>query len=103
MVAVGQTYCPICGGELRFYDVVSRILRGKGGKRYYISVRRLRCVVCHATHRERTDEFLPFKHYEAEIIRGVREGLITDSTYGYDIYPCTTTMIRWRSQKLQVV
>lgn len=100
MVAVGQTSCPICGGELRFYDVVSRILKGKGGKKRYISIRRLRCVDYGSTHRELTDDILPFKHYEAEIIRGVIEGLITDQTYGFEDYPCLVTMLRWLSQKI---
>lgn len=36
------------------------------------------------------------KQYEADIIIGVLEGLITCGTLGFEDYPCEMTMIRWR-------
>ena len=44
------------------------------------------------------DYILPYKHYESEIIFGVLEGLIDLDTYGYEDYPCETTMNRWRAE-----
>jgi hypothetical protein len=58
---------------------------------------------CGAVHRELTDDILPYKQYEAEIIRGVLEGLITSDTFGFEDYPCEVTMVRWKAQKLQLL
>ena len=97
-------HCPECGGELRHYDSVSRIVRTKGGQRSSIKIRRSQCVVCKRIHRELPDSIFPYKQYEKEIIRGVIEGFITTETIGYEDYPCEMTMARWRaSQKLQLL
>jgi hypothetical protein len=42
------------------------------------------------------DFIFPYKQYEADIIIGVIEGLITCDTLGFEDYPCEMTMIRWR-------
>lgn len=41
----------------------------------------------------------PYKQYEAEIIDGVREGLIDSSTLGFEDYPSEMTMKRWRKEQ----
>lgn len=89
--------CARCGGELRFYDCVQRIVRTKGRKTKQIAVQRLRCYHCHAVHRELPDYILPYKQYEAEIVHGVVEGTITPETMGYEDYPCEATMQRWKN------
>lgn len=99
MVNNDTSSCPSCGGKLEYYDSVSRIIRTKERKTQHIRVRRLRCSKCGAVHRELPDYIFPYKQYEAEIIRGVIEGLITCETMGYEDYPCEMTMIRWKSSQ----
>jgi hypothetical protein len=104
VVAKDISVCPKCGGGLKYYDKVKRIVRAKGRIFKYVYIRRLRCSDCGVTHREIPRNIFPFKHYEAEIIKGVLEGLITSETLGFEDYPCETTMIRWRaSRNLQVI
>jgi hypothetical protein len=104
MIKSGETHCPGCGGELKYYDKVPRILIRKRRVIEYVFVRRLQCESCGVVHRELPENVVHFKHYEAEIIRGVLEGLITVETLGFEDYPCGITMLRWRaSQNLQAV
>lgn len=100
MVGINETICPRCGGNLKYYDRVKRIVRTKGRLTRWITVRRLRCLECGAVHRELPEDILPYKQYEAEIIHGVMEGFITPETIGYEDYPCEITMIRWGTRKL---
>lgn len=96
MIAYGRLLCPRCGGELIYYDCVKRYLRGKYGRRRRVILRRMRCDVCHSIHRELPDYILPFKQYDADIITGVLEGLITFETTGFEDYPSECTVKRWR-------
>lgn len=99
MVSIGVTTCPKCGGELKYYDNVGRIVRSKWGRTSRIRIRRLRCVRCRAMHREIPELIFPYKEYEAEVILGVLEGLITYETIGFEDYPCELTMKIWKSQE----
>lgn len=103
MVANGEGICPDCGGVLKHYDSVQRVVRTKRRGTKRVKIRRMRCPACGKLHRELPDDILPHKQYEAEIINGVLEGLITSDTLGYEDYPCEMTMIRWKSQKLQLL
>ncbi|MEY8515374.1 DUF6431 domain-containing protein [Lachnospiraceae bacterium 29-84] len=87
--------CPDCEGSLRYYDRVLRMVRTKGGVIVYFKIQRLRCTGCGRTHRELPESLFPYKQYEAEIIEGVLEGIITPNTIGYEDYPCEATMLRW--------
>lgn len=100
MVLEGTEDCPICGGKLRYRDSVLRIVRTKYRKTRWIKIRRLRCIKCGHMHRELPTYIFPYKQYEAEIIQGVLEGLITCETLGFEDYPCEMTMMRWTTQKL---
>lgn len=42
----------------------------------------------------------PYKQYEAELISGVLEGLITVETLDFEDYPCESTMKRWLDEYL---
>jgi hypothetical protein len=95
MIRTNVSNCPDCGGYLEYYDRVSRIVKIKGGTKKQIYLRRLKCDDCHKLHRELPNYIFPYKQYEAEIIKGVREGLITSETLGYEDYPCEMTMSRW--------
>jgi hypothetical protein len=103
MVNSDESVCPNCGGCLKYYDSVQRIVRTKGRVSGYVGIRRLRCRDCGALHRELPDFIFPYKQYEAEVIRGVLEGFITPDTLGYEDYPCEMTMTRWRARKLQLI
>lgn len=95
MVDFGDTVCPICGGELRYYDKVQRILRTKYRRTERLDIRRMKCKVCGKLHRELPDNIYIYKQYEADIIDGVVEGLITSDTLGFEDYPCERTMLNW--------
>ena len=64
----------------------------------WIVIRRLRCTICGSLHRELPEELFPYKQYEAEVIIGVLEGLITCETLGFEDYPCEMTMSRWLAE-----
>ena len=81
MITNDVSTCPKCGGDLKYYDRVTRIVRTKGRKTWKIPMRRL-----------------PYKQYEAEVIIGVLEGFITCETIGFEDYPCEMTMVRWQAQ-----
>lgn len=103
MVGMDILTCPKCGGELKYYDQVHRIVRTKGRKTREIPMRRLRCMRCKALHRELPELIFPYKQYEAEVIIGVLEGLITCETLGFEDYPCEMTMARWVSQEQKLL
>ncbi len=102
MVGINVSKCPDCGKDLKYYDKVRRIVRTKGRATWHVLIRRLRCSNCEKIHRELPACVVPYKQYEAELIKGVLEGIITPETIGYEDYPCEMTMDRWtNSQKLQ--
>lgn len=103
MIKVGQTTCPGCGGDLKYYDTVRRVSRSKHRKTSRLYIRRMRCKGCQSLHKELPDSIFPYKQYEAEMILGVLEGYITSDTLGYEIYPHEITMLRWTSQKPQLL
>lgn len=103
MIKNNQSTCPVCNGELIYYDKVKRIVRTKYRKTYWIKIRRLKCRNCSSLHRELPDFIFPYKQYEAEMIKGVVEGLIFSDTLGFEDYPCEKTMLRWKSRKLQLL
>jgi len=103
MVSTNEASCPKCGGQLRYFDTVRRIVRTKARRTEWIEIRRLRCDACGALHRELPEELFPYKQYEAEVIIGVLEGLITCDTLGFEDYPSEMTMSRWLSQERQIL
>ena len=84
MVMQDQSACPKCGGELKYYDSVPRIVRTKGRETTRVPMRRFRCAQCGAVHRELPELLFPYKQYEAEVVIGVLEGLITCETLGFE-------------------
>lgn len=95
MIRGNAINCPDCGGGLKYYDRVSRMIKIKGGDKRYLKLKRFKCVDCHKLHRELPIDIHPYKHYESEIIKGVLEGYITPDTFGFEDYPCEVTMNRW--------
>lgn len=103
MICAGIIICPKCGGQLKCYDMVKRIKRTKNRKTNWIYIHRLKCDDCGSLHRELPEDILPFKQYEAEVIRGVLEELITCETLGFEDYPCEMSMLRWKAQESQIL
>ena len=63
MISDNQSICPKCGGQLKYYDNVQRLIRTKFGNKKRVAIRRLRCCKCHAVHRELPDFIFPYKQY----------------------------------------
>nr|DAR15026.1 MAG TPA: MqsA [Caudoviricetes sp.] len=99
MVCQGKTECPNCKGSLRYYDSVKRIIKGKYGKKHYVLLGRYRCCQCGIIHRSLPENILPYKHYEAEIIFGVLDEIITSDTLGFEDYPNEQTMREWQQAR----
>ena len=95
MILEGAQFCPDCGGELQYYDKIKRIVRLQEHKSKYI-FKRYKCKNCGKVHRSITEDIFPFKQYDAEIINGVVEGLITQDTLGFEDYPSETTVKEWK-------
>lgn len=87
--------CPSCGGELRYRDSRKRIRKKEGGQKEYLMIRRLKCTNCHCHHMELPDCLVPHKHYQAEVISGVLDGIVTPEDEDSEDYPSFQTMLRW--------
>lgn len=96
MVKENTKRCPVCKSTLRFFDRTKRMVRTKGRRTFWVNINRVKCTKCNKVHRVLPPFILPYKEYEAELIRGVIEGLITSETLGYEDYPCEATMKSWR-------
>lgn len=103
MVSVDVSTCPKCGGELKYYGRVPRIVRTKNRATTWVEIRRLRCSSCGSFHRELPELIFPYKQYETEVIVGVLEGLITCETLGFEDYPCEATMLQWKTHESQLL
>lgn len=99
MISNRLSICPECQNKLKCYDKVTRTVIIKGGERKSFKIRRFKCYKCRKIYRELPDFVHPYKHYDSEIIKGVKDGLITPETIGYEDYPCSTTMNRWLRSK----
>lgn len=98
MITKNEKICPKCGGLLKKYDSVKRTVRTKQRVTTKIKITRRKCTKCGCVHREIPSFIYPYKEYEAEVINGVLEGLITPETLGYEDYPCEMTMNRWKKE-----
>lgn len=95
MVRDNESICPNCGGYLKYYDEVGRVVRSKGGKKYQITIRRLLCQRCGCVHRELPTTLLPYKHYEAGVIGDFLSGAVSSYDIEYEDYPCESTVKNW--------
>ena len=87
--------CPYCGGQLQYRDHRLRIRKHEGGTHDYLCIRRFRCSACESYHNELPDVLLPYKHYEAEVISGVLDGIVTPEDQDSEDYPSVNTMLCW--------
>ncbi len=87
--------CPCCGEPMNYRDSRKRIRRKEGGCTEHLLVRRLRCPKCRKLHVELPDCLVPHKHYDAEVISGVIDGIVTPDDLDSEDRPCAMTMRRW--------
>ena len=88
--------CPHCGCKLVYRDRTRRHYRLEGGEKVWFMLRRLKCPHCGKLHRELPDLLVPYKHYLAEIISGVLNGVVQADDEDSEDYPCEQTMERWK-------
>lgn len=88
--------CPHCDSRLKYRDSCIRYIKAEGGKNIRLLIRRLKCIRCKRLHRELPDSIVPFKHYSAEVISGVLDGVIRAEDLDTEDYPCEKTMDRWQ-------
>ena len=72
-----ESFCPICGGKLKYRDRRKRYVRDSEGHRLIYNLRRLRCQEksCGKLHTELPDVLIPYKRYTREtfeVVAGVR-------------------------------
>lgn len=87
--------CPKCGGTLTYRDSRMRIWRRCDGSTDHLVIRRLKCEHCGSYHNELPDCLVPHKHYDAETIAGVLDGLVVEGNLDTDQGPCDMTIRRW--------
>lgn len=100
MVDVEALYCPRCGGVLKHYDMVRRIVRTGGGVIVWFKIERVFCKECGSTHRRLPPYLSPYKQYSAKIIYGFISGQISIFDLEYEDYPCEGTVKEWKSRNL---
>ena len=71
------------------------------GEKKTFSLRRMRCVRCKRLHIELPDILVPNKHYAAELIENVVDGVSTPDDLSTENYPCERTMQRWKDWILE--
>lgn len=87
--------CPCCGQPLAYRDSRRRVWKVHGGGKSYILTRRLKCSHCKRHHTELPDILSPYKHYAAEVIEDVVDGIVDADDPETEDYPCEATMKRW--------
>ena len=91
--------CPCCGGTLKCYDRVRRIVRRKNGLKKWVRIRRLICNECCSIHRELPTYLAPYRHYDIRIIEGFLSGMLSSFDLDYEDYPCDSTIANWRKAR----
>jgi transcription elongation factor Elf1 len=99
MVSDNVTICPICGGRLYYYSTTKRIIKYGGGIKSQVYISRLHCKTCGREHRALPSYILPYKHYDADIIRGFRLGKYSTDEIAFENYPSESTVRRWQNEK----
>jgi hypothetical protein len=70
-------------------------MKNEGGEKQWLMIRRFRCRRCKKLHNELPDCLVAFKHYKAEIISGVVDGIVTPDDLDSENYPCAGTIYLW--------
>lgn len=98
VISEEDTVCPECGSPLCKRDKKRRIHKIAGGKKQWFIINRLKCTNanCGRLHSELPDCFVPYKHYDAELIEDVVDEVQTSDDLETENYPCEGTMKHWK-------
>lgn len=77
-------------------DTRKRVHKIAGGIKQWYVINRLKCKECNRLHNELPDCLVPYKHYDAELIEDVVEGIITEEDKEIEDYPCEGTLRHWK-------
>jgi hypothetical protein len=101
MIKEGEDSCPVCGGKLKRYDKVKRLIKTEYGHKKWIDVERFVCTECHRMHRVIPNDILPYKQYEKHIIEGFINNTLDSYRLEYEDFPSESIINEWkRTQKL---
>lgn len=81
---------------MKRYDKVKRIVKKEYNEQSVIFLERFKCTKCNHIQRVYPDEVIPFKQYSKTVIVDVLEGFVDEETLGYEDYPSSMTMTRWK-------
>jgi hypothetical protein len=95
MVRSKNDLCPYCGGELQSRGKVKRKIRIENGKRKTIYISRYSCKQCGRWHRVLPSNYIPYKQYAKNVVRGFKEGIMSDANLEWENYPSESTKKRW--------
>lgn len=90
--------CPVCGSKLEKKGWVDRIHKKEGGRKewYKIEVRKCTKESCGKSHRLLPDKSVPYKHYDADLIEAIIDGLAGEEDPALEEGPSPCTMKRWK-------
>lgn len=91
--------CPNCGQTLVLRDHKKRIHKVAGGDKEWYMIPRMKCTNDECPCRIHScipDNLSPYKHYDAELIEDVIDGVISSDDPGTENYPCAGTMALWK-------
>lgn len=99
VICLETPVCSKCGKPLVLRDHKKRIHKRAGGAREWYMIPRMECTnkkcACRI-HSCLPDIFSPHKHYDAELIEDVIDGVLSSDDPGTEDYPCADTMALWR-------
>lgn len=98
MVSLNEHICPACGGELRYYDTIRRMIKKEGGLKAWVLLPRAVCQKCGRIHRELPEDILPYKHYTKTIIDGFLTGDFSTLDLEFEDYPSEGTVANWKAE-----
>lgn len=99
VISLETPVCPKCRKPLKLRDHKKRIHKLAGGKREWYMIPRMECTNEECPCRIHScipDNLSPNKHYDAELIEDVIDGVITSDDAGTEDYPCADTMELWK-------
>ena len=69
-----------------------------GGETEWYLINRLQCSndECRRLHNELPNNLIPYKHYDAQLIEDVVEGVVSEADRECEDYPCEQTMNHWK-------
>lgn len=103
MVSDKTTICPLCGGQLKYLGSVKRFLKQGGGLKTRIYIPRLKCSLCGKEHRSLPQNALPYKQYDARVIKGFVLNEPCTMELKFEDYPSESSISRWKRNQRNIL